>query len=76
MTLAVERIPTLADNYTYLVACDETGEAAVVDAPEAQPVIQRADALGVRVTKILSTHHHLDHSAANPELSKHWGVPV
>ena len=76
MGLKVERIPTLSDNYSYLIVCDETGEAAVVDAPEADPVIQRVDALGVRVTQILSTHHHLDHSAANPDLSKRWGVPV
>jgi hydroxyacylglutathione hydrolase len=74
--LKIERIPTLGDNYTYLVVCEDTGEAAVVDAPEAEPVIRRVDELGVQVTKILSTHHHLDHSAANPDLSKRWGIPV
>jgi len=76
MALKIERIPTLGDNYTYLVVCEDTGEAAVVDAPEAEPVIRRVDELGVQVTKILSTHHHLDHSAANPDLSKRWGIPV
>jgi hydroxyacylglutathione hydrolase len=76
MALQVERIPTLGDNYTYLLVCDQTREAAVVDAPEAEPVIQRVDALGVQVTQILSTHHHGDHSAANPDLAKLWGVPV
>ena len=76
MALTIERIPTLGDNYTYLLVCDETGEAAVVDAPEAEPVIRRVDALGARVTQILSTHHHWDHSAANPDLAKHWGAPV
>jgi len=76
MALMVERIPTLGDNYTYLLVCDETNEAAVVDAPEAEPVIQRVDALGARVTKILSTHHHWDHSAANPDLAKLWDAPV
>ena len=76
MGLRVERIPTLGDNYTYLIACEESGEAAVVDAPEADPVMKRVDALGVRVTKVLSTHHHLDHSAANPDLAKRYGAPV
>jgi hydroxyacylglutathione hydrolase len=76
MGLNVERIPTLGDNYTYLIICEETGEAAVVDAPESEPVIRRVDALGARVTKMLSTHHHWDHSAANPDLSKRWGIPV
>ena len=35
MALRIERIPTLSDNYTYLVICEASGEAAVVDAPEA-----------------------------------------
>jgi hydroxyacylglutathione hydrolase len=76
MALRIERIPTLRDNYTYLLVCDATGEAAVVDAPEAEPVFRRVDALGCRVAKVLSTHHHPDHSAANPELAKRYGAPV
>ncbi|MFQ5417642.1 MAG: hydroxyacylglutathione hydrolase [Myxococcota bacterium] len=76
MGLQVERVPTLGDNYSYVISCDETGEAAVVDAPEAQPVIDRVDALGVRITKVLSTHHHFDHSAANPDLAKRYDAPV
>ena len=76
MTLRVERIPTLRDNYTYLVVCEKTGEAAVVDAPEAAPVERRVETLGVRVAKVLSTHHHPDHSAANPELAKRYDAPV
>jgi hydroxyacylglutathione hydrolase len=76
MGLRVERIPTLSDNYTYLIVCDETGEAAVIDAPEADPVRRRVDSLGARVVKILSTHHHHDHSGANPELAKRYDVPV
>jgi hydroxyacylglutathione hydrolase len=76
MGLRVERIPTLGDNYTYLIACEETGEAAVVDAPEAAPVVARIESLGVRLTRVLSTHHHFDHSAANPEIAKRFDVPV
>ena len=76
MGLRVERIPTLGDNYSYLIACEESGEAAVIDAPEADPVVKRVDALGVQVTKVLSTHHHFDHSAANPDLAKRYDAPV
>ena len=76
MPLLVERIPTLRDNYTYLLVCEKTGEAAVVDAPEAEPVLRRAEKLGARVTKVLSTHHHPDHSQANPELAKRYDAPV
>jgi hydroxyacylglutathione hydrolase len=76
MALRIERIPTLRDNYTYLLICDATGEAAVVDAPEAGPVVARVEATGARIVKILSTHHHLDHSGANPELARRYGAPV
>lgn len=76
MPLIVERIPTLRDNYTYLLICDRTREAAIVDAPEEAPVVARVDATGARVTQILSTHHHPDHSAANPALARRYGVPV
>ena len=76
MGLSIERIPTLADNCTYLAICDVTRKAAVVDAPEAAPVIARVEALGVEVEKVLSTHHHFDHSAANPELAERFGAPV
>jgi hydroxyacylglutathione hydrolase len=74
--MRVERIPTLQDNYTYLIVDEATGEAAVVDAPEAAPVIERVEHLGVRLTQVLSTHHHLDHSGANPELARRFGAPV
>ena len=76
MGLHVERIPTLGDNYTYLITCEESGESAVVDAPEEEPVVKRIDSLGAKLTKVLSTHHHWDHAAANPDLAKRYGTPV
>ena len=74
--MRVERIPTLQDNYTYLIIDETTGEAAVVDAPEVDPVVARVEQLGVQLMAVLSTHHHLDHSGANPELAKRYDAPV
>jgi len=76
MGLQIERIPTFQDNYTYLVICDETRDAAVIDAPEAAPVFRRVEETGANVTHILSTHHHPDHAMANPELAERYGAPV
>jgi hydroxyacylglutathione hydrolase len=76
MGLQIERIPTFGDNYTYLIICEATREAAVVDAPEEEPVVRRVEETGARVTKILSTHHHPDHAAANPALAARYGAPV
>ncbi len=76
MGLRIERIPTLNDNYTYLVICEATGDAAVIDAPEVDPVVSRVESEGARVTKLLTTHHHADHCGANPALAERYGVPV
>jgi len=76
MALRIDRIPTWKDNYSYLLVCEETGDAAVVDAPEVDPVALRVAKSGARVTQILSTHHHPDHSMANPELAKRYGAAV
>lgn len=76
MGLRVERIPTLSDNYTYLALCDETNDAAIIDAPEVEPVVTRVAQTGAQVKLILSTHHHPDHAMANPELAARYGVPV
>lgn len=76
MALRIDRIPTFGDNYTYLLTCDATGEAAVVDAPEDAPVIRRVEETGANVVKVLSTHHHPDHSMANPKLAEKYGAPV
>lgn len=76
MGLTIERIPTFGDNYTYLVICDETSDAAIIDAPEEDPVVARVDATGAKVVAILSTHHHFDHSMANPQLAERYGAPV
>jgi hydroxyacylglutathione hydrolase len=76
MALIIERIPTFGDNYTYLVICDETRDAVIIDAPEEDPVISRVKATNANVKMILSTHHHFDHSKANPELAERYGAPV
>jgi len=76
MGLRVERIPTFGDNYTYLIVCEDTGEAAIVDAPEDAGVIRRVEETDANVVKILSTHHHPDHSMANPKLAEKYGAPV
>jgi len=76
MSLQIERIPTLGDNYNYLLVCDETHEAAVVDPAEVAPVVRVLEHSGAKLTKILCTHHHLDHCGANAELVARYAVPV
>jgi len=76
MGLRIERIPTLRDNYTFLAYCENTREGIVIDAAEADPVVVRLEALGICLTGIFSTHHHLDHTAGNQDLARLTGAPV
>lgn len=52
-------VPTLQDNYTYIV--EANGEALIVDCGEAQPVINLLDEKNLKPVVLLCTHHHGDH---------------
>ena len=73
--MRVVPVACLSDNYAYLVIAPG-GAAAVVDASEAAPVREAIRREGVKVEKILSTHHHWDHVGGNEELAAELGVPV
>lgn len=59
--LCIEPIPAFSDNYLWLIYDPGTRDAFVVDPGDAEPVEQRLSALGLSLTGILITHHHLDH---------------
>ena len=62
-TAAVELVvvPCRSDNYAFLIHNAETGETALVDAPEAGAIQAELDARGWTLNDILITHHHDDH---------------
>jgi hydroxyacylglutathione hydrolase len=63
MTLELITIACRADNYAFLLHDADTGQTALIDAPEV-PAIQAAlDARGWGLTDLLITHHHDDHIA-------------
>ena len=70
--LKIEAVPCLRDNYAYLVSGD--GLCAVVDPSEAGPV--QAALRGLKLTHILNTHHHWDHTGGNEALKRATGAVV
>jgi len=76
--MIVERIWAANDyrNYHYLIACGETGEALAVDPLEWRLCLDAAKARGWRITQILNTHEHLDHTGGNEALRKATGATV
>jgi hydroxyacylglutathione hydrolase len=63
--------PCLSDNFGVLIHDPETGATASIDAPEAGPVEAALQKTGWRLTDILVTHHHADHTAGIGELKAH-----
>ena len=59
MSFEIVTIPCLSDNYAFLIV--ENGKAAVVDVPEAAPIVAEVRARGMEVTDVILTHHHDDH---------------
>ena len=61
MTLEIETIPCLSDNYAFLVHDSVTGATALVDAPESWPIQAVLERRGWRLSDVFITHHHPDH---------------
>lgn len=74
--LDIRQIPVLSDNYVYLVHETETGQTAVVDPAVVDPVLEEADRLGWKITHILNTHHHADHTGGNLKIQKATGCQI
>ncbi|CAA7611574.1 putative hydroxyacylglutathione hydrolase [Candidatus Terasakiella magnetica] len=74
--IVVEQIPVLTDNYIYLLHEPESGATAVVDPAVTEPVLEHLAAKNWRLTHILNTHHHGDHTGGNIDLIKHTGCVV
>jgi hydroxyacylglutathione hydrolase len=66
--MKIVQIPLLRDNYGYLVVCQKTNTAGIVDPSEAEPVLRRVELEKVKLKAILNTHHHRDHTGGNEGL--------
>ena len=76
MALDLVTIPCLTDNYAYLIRDKATGETALVDVPEAAPILAELALRGWRLDKIFLTHHHHDHVQGTDELVQATGAAV
>ncbi len=61
----------------YLVGCEQTQQAIVIDpAWDAPAIVREADALGLTIKLILITHAHFDHIGALADLTDTTHAPV
>lgn len=62
-------------HYSYLVGCQATGEAVVIDpARDVEPYLAAAEAEGLRITAVTETHIHADYLSGARELADRTGA--
>jgi hydroxyacylglutathione hydrolase len=75
-TAQVRLFPCLKDNFGVLIHDPATGATAAIDAPEAPPIEAALAASGWKLSDILITHHHYDHTDGIRELKQRHGARV
>ncbi|HUF82641.1 MAG TPA: MBL fold metallo-hydrolase [Burkholderiales bacterium] len=68
----------VSSTYTYLLACEETGEAALIDPvmPTWQRDLQVLNELGLRLVMTIDTHIHADHITSASLLKREVGSRI
>ena len=74
MPLDLVTIPCLSDNYAFLIHDPASGETAVIDVPDAAPILNALHQRGWALSQILLTHHHADHIQGVAELRAATGA--
>ena len=65
------------DNFTYLVGCEKTRKAMVIDpGADVDRIESEARSESLSIVLIVNTHGHGDHTAGNAELKKRTGASV
>ncbi len=61
----------------YLVSCPETREGIVIDpGAEGKRILREIEKRGLKISGIVNTHGHIDHTGANGRLKEAIRVPV
>ncbi|KDD76166.1 hypothetical protein H632_c330p0 [Helicosporidium sp. ATCC 50920] len=74
--VTVESVPCLSDNYAWIIHDPASEMTAVVDPSEAAPINKYLSERNLRLTHIINTHHHRDHTGGNEELKAQHGATV
>jgi hydroxyacylglutathione hydrolase len=76
MTVTVQAIPMLSDNYSWLLTESASGRIGIVDPAEADPAIAVLEAAGLSLDMIFLTHHHQDHIGGVEALRARYGAQI
>jgi len=74
--MSIRILPALSDNYMYLIICNKTKEAAIVDPVNPESVLEAVQKENVQLKSVLTTHHHWDHAGGNEKLVSLFKGPL
>jgi hydroxyacylglutathione hydrolase len=74
--LEIKQFPCLSDNFGVLIHDEATNLTASIDAPDADAVSRALQDKGWRLSHILTTHHHADHTGGNLALKSATGCKI
>jgi len=75
--VSVVLLPLFGDNFSYMLRHESSRRITLVDPADPAPVLaalKEQEALGYKVTTILTTHKHWDHAGGNVEIAKHYST--
>jgi glyoxylase-like metal-dependent hydrolase (beta-lactamase superfamily II) len=75
--LFFKQIKQHGDNFSYVVADEISKEAAVIDPSfNADAIVALVKEQGFKIKYVINTHHHMDHTAGNEELTSVFGAKL
>lgn len=74
--LEIVPVPAFSDNYLWLVHDRDSGETAVVDPGDAEPVLAELERRNWKLTQVWNTHWHPDHTGGNVAVKEATGAQV
>ncbi len=76
MAFDLVTIPCLSDNYAFLLRDHDSGAVALIDVPEAAPIMVELDRRGWSLSQVWLTHHHPDHVQGLAEVLTRFSAEV
>ncbi|NKB50738.1 MAG: hydroxyacylglutathione hydrolase [Rhizobiaceae bacterium] len=74
--LKIYQFPCRQDNYGVILHDPQSGTTISIDAPETEAVGDVLESKGLKLTHILTTHHHGDHVEGNEALKSEYGCTI
>lgn len=74
--LKIHAVPSLTDNYIWLIQANQSSNVIVIDPGDAQPVLDLLEQQQLNPVAVLITHQHYDHVDGIRPFLEHYNVPV